>query len=323
MKKEFRLAFSIGDASDDMITEAAPKKTARKSSAVKISVIAACLALVLVSVPLMKGIFSHDGPHAQYPDIEYILGLSSEIMPYSKQYSIIQDSPYSHYEGGRIINESLVGSEIGEVTVKRYIHNFPENKDENISYEKAVLYEIKGISPDIAVCLRYTESDYADRYYRYINPNIDVSSPADYFTKNAENVYGRLLGFYTADMKTGESTGYRHDAEKNEALFHMIISANGTRVLADKDSVTKAISGAQKYARVNMTSDASNENTVILFDSGYMLIYSCKSDGQNGSMLLFASDDANRILKYIGENFAVQESYSDSVTWASTSEISK
>ena len=170
MKKEIELAKAIGEADDDMIAEAAPKKGSRKGFAIKVASVAACLALIICTLPLIGRNVPADPKDTKNPYFPHAAGTTDEIAIYNKWFFEIQNSPYSGYSRGMVIDAALVGDEIGEVTVKQYNHIYPENKDEDISYKKAVLYEIKGVSPEVAVCLKYTEKSEAsstEHYYSH------------------------------------------------------------------------------------------------------------------------------------------------------------
>lgn len=326
MKKEIKLAEAIGEADDDIIAEAAPKKMqSHRGFITKICAVAACLALVICTLPMIRG-NQPDNPEESkgISEIKYIIGINNnEIVLESAWRFDIQDSPYSSYKSGKVIDEALVGEKICEVTVKQYNHIFTENRDEDISYKKAVLYEIKGISPEVSVCLRYLEASEMssmDFYYRY-TADIDAATLTEYFDKAAAKTYAGISGF---SLYSGEKKGYTYydkDAEHSAVLFDMLLSLEGTRALSDADSISKAISGAKNYARIDIESDVAARSRFVIFDNGCVLIYTYTvGHNEEGSIAFFRAEKAKSLIDYIRQNFTEHEPVESTVTWSSMPE---
>ncbi len=327
MKKEFRLAEAIGEADDDMIAQAAPKKNRnRRGFIIKVSAVAACLALIICALPFIKNTQQpKPEPDAKITltGIKYMLGIKGETALASAWYYDIQDSPYSSYMCGRTIEEDIVGNKIGEVTVKQYLHDYIKNKNEKVAYKKAEIYEIKGVSSEVAVCLRYLEKSDVSKencYYRYLNPSIDAAFVTEYFEKSAAKDYGSITGFFTYDLKDGNSTHYEMNAERASVLFDMLVSFEGRRSLSDYDFISRALSGARRYAMITMESEAAAWSRTAVFDNGYVLIYSAtghRTDGSEGTIMFFQAENTSEIIDYIRKSFTVSQN-DGTVSWVGT-----
>lgn len=307
MKKEIELAKAIGEADDDMIAEAAPKKGSRKGFAIKVASVAACLALIICTLPLIGRNVPADPKNTKNPYFPHAAGTTDEIAIYNKWFFEIQNSPYSGYSRGMVIDAALVGDEIGEVTVKQYNHIYPENKDEDISYKKAVLYEIKGVSPEVAVCLKYTEKSEAsstEHYYRYAKTDIDVATLADYFEKTAAKTYGDITRISVTILNKDTYT-YNKDAAHTAELFDMLLGLDGTRALSDNESLASALSDIKSFARIDISSKVGAANRIDIFDNGYVLIssYTGSFKEYEKGIMLFRVENSAAIIDFIRNNF--------------------
>ena len=83
------------------------------------------------------------------------------------------------------IEKEKVGEKIGSVTVTGYWEGFgavSENKTQKETLS-ADVYSIKGVSDDVAVCLKFRDKGDAlttDHYYVVINPKADYSPVREY-----------------------------------------------------------------------------------------------------------------------------------------------
>lgn len=327
MKKEIELAKAIGEADDDMIAEAAPKKGSRKGFVIKVASVAACLALIVCTLPFIGRNQPTDPEIKNEPSFSYTKTARDEIAIYSKWFFEIQDSPYSGYSSGRVIDGALVGDKIGEVTVKQYNHIYPENKDEDISYKKAVLYEIKGVSHEVAVCLKYTEKDKVsstEHYYRYAKTDIDAATLAEYFEKTAAKTYGDITRI-SVTIPNKDTYTYNKDAAHTAELFDMLLGLDGTRALSDNESLASALSGIKSFARIDMSSKVGAANRIDIFDNGYVLIssYTGSFSDYEKSFLLFRVENSAAIIDFIRNNFTANNpAYSGEHTDNTLSETS-
>ena len=97
----------------------------------------------------------------------------------------INSGKYRNYCPGKVIEKDKVGEKIGSVTVTGYWEGFgavSENKTHKETLS-ADVYKIKGVSDDVAVCLKFNDKGDAittNHYYVVINPDADYSPVRDY-----------------------------------------------------------------------------------------------------------------------------------------------
>ncbi|MBR6361092.1 MAG: hypothetical protein IKS04_04790 [Clostridia bacterium] len=98
---------------------------------------------------------------------------------------VINSGKYKDYCPGRVIEQGKVGEKAGSVTVTGYWEGFgavSENKTQRETLSADVYY-IKGVSDDVAVCLKFNEKGDAlttNHYYVVINPKADYSPVREY-----------------------------------------------------------------------------------------------------------------------------------------------
>ena len=97
----------------------------------------------------------------------------------------INSGKYKNYCPGRVIEKDKVGEKIGPVTVTGYWEGFgavSENKTQKETLSADVYY-IKGVSDDVAVCLKFNDKGDAlttTHYYVVINPDADYTPVREY-----------------------------------------------------------------------------------------------------------------------------------------------
>lgn len=97
----------------------------------------------------------------------------------------INSGKYKNYCPGKVVEKDKVGERIGSVTVTGYWEGFgavSENKTQKETLS-ADAYYIKGVSDDVAVCLKFKDKGDAlttNHYYVVINPKADYSPVIEY-----------------------------------------------------------------------------------------------------------------------------------------------
>ena len=98
---------------------------------------------------------------------------------------VINSGKYKDYCPGKVIEKDRVGEKIGSVTVTGYWEGFgavSENKTQRETLS-ADVYQIEGVSDDVAVCLKFNDKGDAlttNHYYVVINPKADYSPVREY-----------------------------------------------------------------------------------------------------------------------------------------------
>lgn len=250
-----------------------------------------------------------------WQDVEHLMGFEHTQGEMSAAVEIavekITQGKYAPYEAGYVIDASCVGERLDTVTVKTYWYFVPQKTERDVIYIGAEVYAIQGVSPEAAVCLRYTEKGVANtttHYYIYSNPTWHGAS---------------LEAFYEAfDMRThlamSQSVAYLYRKESeaistdatrvkfnlNEAeraeLRAMLLSLTGeARTVTNAQEldayIAQSTCQAQLIVRANTV--ANRYFAIQVFNNGYLMIV------QGGSPMLFEIGRANAeaIIERIGQ----------------------
>ncbi len=177
MKKE-QLYVAIGEIKETYIQEARQPNEKKIPPWTRWCPIAASLAAVLMVAffGLNGKLWNTDLPATNTADATEETAFGTRYV-----YRVDQES-YSSYCGAKVIDPERIGGKLEEVTVTAGWITEPsqEPAGENLRGE---IYEIKGVSPDIAVALWFLDKGEAlttTHYYVIVNPAADLSPVADY-----------------------------------------------------------------------------------------------------------------------------------------------
>ena len=189
--KEDVLIQAIGSIDDSLIegAEKAAAKNAVKISWVKWGSVAAALALAAaIGAMILPGMFRADTP-ITLPIGENGEGIGNpnytgeEIGMYEKYEYSVDAGKYSSYVQGKVISDSRVGGKLEDVTVTAgwvRAEGLPQAEKE---HARAEIYEIEGVSADVAVAIRFIdelEAELTTCYYVIMNPDADLAPVRNY-----------------------------------------------------------------------------------------------------------------------------------------------
>ena len=170
-----RIANALCYIDDDLVSGASCEKATKRNAWLKWSSIAACFVVMLmaavIAVPMMLG---GDEP---------VPLVGSENFYEKGYFYSVDESVYSTYVGGKVIEENKIGNKITNVSVTA---GWKNNVGEWISTTEKLrgeVFEINGVSKDVAVALRFIDEGEAvttTHYYVIMNPNADLTSVEDY-----------------------------------------------------------------------------------------------------------------------------------------------
>ncbi len=97
----------------------------------------------------------------------------------------INSGKYKNYCPGKVIEKDKVGEKAGQVTVTGYWEGYGAVSEDKTQKEtlSADVYYIKGVSDDVAVCLKFNDKGDAlttTHYYVVINPDADYTPVREY-----------------------------------------------------------------------------------------------------------------------------------------------
>lgn len=194
MKEEI-LRRAITGIDDKLIEEAdTALKTVRKSiSRIKIGAAAAAFILVFaMGAMLLPGMIKGGTPatpdttgtgendSAGIGDPNYH---GSETYLYEAYDYSVDEGRFSSYVKGRVITADKVGEKLADVTVTAGWVRAPQYEQAEKEHARAEIFEIKGVSADTAVAIKFLdklEAQLTDCYYVIMNPDADLSPVQNY-----------------------------------------------------------------------------------------------------------------------------------------------
>ena len=178
-----RIAYAIGYMDDDLISGANRPEAIKRFAWIKWGAIAACFTIALITVFNVFPMLFNSNDTISPVGTENTETSKSEIY-LEKYYDYkICDGKFSSYIPGKVIEECNIGSQLENVTVAAGWKNIAGewvSETENLCGE---VYEINGVSTDIAVALRFIDQGEAittTHYYVIMNPNADLTVVEDY-----------------------------------------------------------------------------------------------------------------------------------------------
>lgn len=169
--------------------QATTKKNTGKTIFLLASGLAACLAVVgvVLAMPMMKVGDPAEGTIGAVttPSIAYNDGkdhTGEDCIAYSYKYAV-DSGKYAAYEGGKAINKTKVGEKLCDVTVTAGWVNVLAGTWNANEHARAEIYEIKGVSPDVAVAIVFLdklEAEVVGMNYVIINPAADPAPVQEY-----------------------------------------------------------------------------------------------------------------------------------------------
>ena len=180
---------------DDKLIEGAEKE--QKLSSAKVSwlkwgsIAAAFVLVVAMGVMVLPGMLKGNNPVVT-PDTPSISGNEGgdvvnpegEIAPYSKYKYSVDKGKYATFVQGRVIADKYVGNKLEDVTVTAgWVYSNDGEFWKADEHARAEIYEIEGISTDVAVALKFTdelEAQLTTCFYVIMNPEADLTPVQPY-----------------------------------------------------------------------------------------------------------------------------------------------
>lgn len=169
--KTSRIASAVSSIDDDLIAGACKTRTIKRKSWHKGGFLAACFAVLLVSVVAAVSLLFSDSMVSLLP------GGSEETYEKGYFYSIDQ-GPFSSYVGGKVIAEDKIGNKISDVLVTAGWKNAAGEWIHETEKLRGEVYTINGVSNDVAVALKFLDKGEAvttTHFYVLLNPAADLT----------------------------------------------------------------------------------------------------------------------------------------------------
>lgn len=319
----------VGEINDKWIEEAEEKKTKRpRLSPFKLAAAAACflMACAVLAVPFGGGLFHPQTPaESTLPVVWDELG-EHFVEVNEKHFSqdtfvfgylaVISQGNYRGYRSARVLDETLVGKKLGDTEIDSFLMYFSSGKTEDHLDLAAEVYEIRGVSPEDAVCVRYLEvgqSNTLTHYYVFCNTDISDATWGDLWNRFAFDEYLLLTGSARELVWDGLADGnvrkVNYHISDDSALREMLLSMSDAAAV---DMSGTDFSALLESAGTMLTLSAQclssgQYGTIQLLDNGYLVT------GISGSVQVFdiGEREAARIFEWIRENADVTSSTDD------------
>lgn len=225
-------------------------------------------------------------------DAQYLMGFgdtNGQEMSAAVEIAVekITEGKYASYEAGHVIDAFCVGARLDTVTVKTYWYFVPQKTERDVTYIGGEVYEIKDVSPDAAVCVRYTEKGVANtttHYYIYTNPMWRGASLEEFYaafdleeylsmTQSVAYVFSRDV---SEDRANGEiRTKFSLTEAERAQIRTKLLSLTGERKnvanVQELDSYIKE-STEQAQLIVRAYTVWNRYFAIQVFDNGYLMV---------------------------------------------------
>ena len=169
-----RMANSVGQIDDDLITEAAECKKKKKNNWMKWGSLAACFAVLVIAgaaiLPSLLGNNTPGGTNDRYKDHIIQAGESSIVWPWKyltvyEKYTELKIDGVEYRSHGRLVSENLVGDLIGIYSVVGY-----DNIDGGKYTEDFEVYQLKYADKSELVAVKMEGTCYVFKKNKYEPP---------------------------------------------------------------------------------------------------------------------------------------------------------
>ena len=289
------------------------KKQTPKMHFFKWSALAACFTVLMVaSVLLVQNAIRADSAYWSEP-------MKENAILEQRKICIINDPTYADYISLRVIDPTYVGEKLSETEVKSFWRNFLLNEDTDFELLRAEIYTIKGISPDIAVCIRYLDEGDAlttTHYYTYVNTNYKPKNFGDFCRTFALDFSAK--NSVTLSYPSKEGTVYRYCDIDGNILIQSLISLMNAETRAVSVWTDGSFKEAEKEILNDCTAQALFYGEILpggtfscrIYDNGYLYIQINKTI----SYLFEFSENKTEDIFRLVEEYKTERSAHETVT---------
>lgn len=296
--KEKNILDAIGGIDDELILDAAPTEQRKKKIVWhRVGAMAACLAVLTAGVLAVTVPFINPpiepGPAETTATLDisrYTFATSmgifssftekntSEVTWSERLVNVIEDQTYKKYYSSRVIDAAHVGKKLGSVTVKSYWETRWSDEEKDVEYLSAEIYEIQGVNPNVAFCLRYLDKGSSlttTHYYTFINEDFVPSTLSGFYDAFALEKY---LSVEKSAMIHSVVDGgvdyyiFRYDGKTANDIAAQLLSCDGDAVVLTEEAHEKIIKNCKKQARLRVDLlTAGGGHYFYITDNGYLL----------------------------------------------------
>jgi len=164
--------------------------------------------------------------YLQWKDVGEYFGVKTNTslpadLPYKEGFCEVKSEKYGSYEEGiSNVPQDRIGNKIDNIVIRTGWRYSLTGEESDIYEVNADVYEIDGISPDIAVAVKYLKKPVGDNteyYYMYLNPDCNADSIYDFLGMYNAEAYLKL-GSRVYIFPNGESSNSYNYEVYDEAI---------------------------------------------------------------------------------------------------------
>ncbi len=296
---------------DASLIERADRKTVKKRPVWKIAAIAAAIALIAAGMLVLFPMMRRDGNEPDDTD-ENIVGdaivwsnvfelfnpnTGSGVIEEAKElveksFAEIETKKYAKYDLGNAFplekNDEFFGERLDEIKVRTGWYVYYNDTERDVVTVKAEVYEIKGVSTDAAVAVKYLEKGTAkttEHFYAALNTEYEFTTLADFLSDFNAAVHmdigkDALVTEYPR-FNSKKIDKYRVTDGGSDIVKFLLTLDGAAEVERSSDVVDTKIKGCGEIRRVtfSMASAGKMMNSLYIFDNGYIAIGGPICDG--------------------------------------------
>ncbi|MBO5701164.1 MAG: hypothetical protein J6S71_01870 [Clostridia bacterium] len=298
---------AMGNIDADLI-ERADKTAVKPRPFIKIAAIAAAIALLVTGMLVILPMFREDenepdenivGDAIVWSNVFELFnpntgsGVNEEAaFLESSSFAEIETKKYSKYDLGNAFpldkNDEFFGEKLDEIKVRTGWYVYYNDTERDVVTVKAEVYEIKGVSTDAAVAVKYLEKGTektTEHFYAALNTEYEFTTLADFLSDFNAAVHmdigkDALVTEYPR-FNSKKIDKYRVTEGGSDIVKFLLTLDGAAEVAHPYDAVDGRMNNCGEIRRVTflMASAGKMMNSLYIFDNGYIAIGGPICDG--------------------------------------------
>ena len=300
--------FEIMGDIDPALIDRADKTATKRHAFVRLAAVAAAFALLVTGLAVVLPMLTRDEPGGNIVgdalvwsnvfglfDPNMGSGVKEEAIAFERSsFSEIETKKYAKYDLGYAFpldkNDEFFGGKLDEIKVRTGWYVYYNDTETDVVTVKAEVYEIKGVSTDAAVAVKYLEkgtSTTTEHYYAALNTEYEFTTLAAFLSDFNAAVHMDISekdALVTAYPRFGSNRidKYRFaDGGGANIIKHLLTLDAEAEALRSNDVVDGRMNNCGEIRRVtfSMASAGKMTNMLYIFDNGYIAIGGPICDG--------------------------------------------
>lgn len=299
--------FEIMGDIDPALIDRADKTATKRHTFVRLAAVAAAFALLVTGLAVVLPMLTRDEPGGNIVgdalvwsnvfglfDPNMGSGVKEEAIAFERSsFSEIETKKYANYDLGYAFpldkNDEFFGGKLDEIKVRTGWRWYDDTETDVVTV-KAEVYELRGVSTDAAVAVKYLEkgtSTTTEHYYAALNTEYEFTTLAAFLSDFNAAVHMDISekdALVTAYPRFGSNRidKYRFaDGGGANIIKHLLTLDAEAEALRSNDVVDGRMNNCGEIRRVtfSMASAGKMTNMLYIFDNGYIAIQGKICDG--------------------------------------------